>query len=391
MPKGLLVLLALCLAVHAQGARRGGNKVPEDQRIIQKINDLNRELRELRSKSPSGIAKVSDLKRILAEIAKINHPNAVRALGAIADDAEYSAVREEVLLLLAEMPGADEAVVGRIMRAHIAPDDPARRIARDYLLQQAQRRRREEWPLALFYTVGATEDKFLALQVMGRIESEHTLECAARLANDRSWSPDSTGLVSCGTIATSVESFEGPVAAGLLLLLATDTRFTAADEGKVRDATRTWHETDLRTYVKILELTDRDALKRREMATFLGAIGLESARAPLVRVAFNKGEAPEVRAAAATALGGLRVAREDLVERLRTLASDPEPLVRNGAMEGLGRLNVIQAIEALVSMLDGPHANEARKALGRITNQPPETDWEAWFKAAKAAGKASGK
>jgi HEAT repeats len=381
--RGLLVLAALCAAVHAQGAGKGRKEPAEDQRVIQKIRELTRELRELASKSPTGIPRASEQKRILAEIAKINHPQAVRVLVGFADEPEYGAVREDLLRILAEMPGADEAVVGRVMVAHIAPDDPARRIAREYLLQQALRWRRDEWPVALFYAVGAIEDKFLALQVMGRIDSEHTLECATRLAKDRSWSPDATGLMSCGTIATSVEHFEGPAAARLLLLLARDPRFTQTDASKVRDATRTWHETDLRTYVDLADLAHPDAMKRQETATFLGAVGIECARAPLVQVAFNRTEVPEVRAAAATALGGLRIAREDLAERLRALLSDPEPLVRAGAADGLGRLNVIQAIEALVSMLDGPFADQAKAALSRITGKPADTDWREWLRKGK--------
>jgi hypothetical protein len=382
MLRCLFVFLALCAAVHAQGANRG-KKEPEDQRQLQRIRDLTRELRDLFSSSPSGIPRTSELKRILAEIAGINHPQAVRTLVALAEDGDYAPVQEDLLRALAELPNADEAVVGRLMRAHIAPDDPSRRIARDYLLQQALRRRKDEWPLALFYAVGALEDKFLALQVMGRIESDHTLECAARLVKDRSWSPDASGLISCGTIATSVERFEGPQAARLLLLLAKDPRFTAADQAKVRDATRTWHETDLRTYVNLADLSDRDPLKRQETATFLGAIGLESARAPLVRIAHNRSEAPEVRAAAATALGGLRIAREDLVEQLKPLLSDPVAAVRAGAVAGVGRLNVEQAIDALVSMVDGAYEAEARAALSRLTGLPTETDWKAWRRKGK--------
>ncbi len=382
MLRVLFVVLALCAAVHAQGANRG-KKESGDERQVQKIRDLTRELRDLFSRSPSGIPRVSDMKRIFAEIAKVNHPHAVRTLVAFAEAAEYAPAREDLLRILAELPNADETVVGQLMRAHIAPDDPARRIAREYLLEQALRRRRDEWPLDLFNAAGAIEDKFLALQVMGRIESDRTLECALRLAKDRSWSPDPTGLISCGTIAASVDRFEGPAAARLLLLLARDPRFTAADASKIRDATRTWADTDLRTYVDLADLTDRDPLKRAETATFLGAVPFECARAPLVRVAMNRSETPEVRAAAATALGGLRVAREDLVEQLKPLLSDPEPRVRAGAIAGVGRLNVIQALEAIVSMLDGPYGGEARAALSRLTGLPPETDWKAWLRKGK--------
>jgi hypothetical protein len=381
MLRGLVVLTALCAGVYAQGAGRGA-KVPDDQRQLQKIRDLTRELRELTARSPSGIPRASEQKRILAEIAKVNHPQAVRVLVISAEEPECAAVREDIFRILAEMPGADEAAVGRLMLGHLALDDPIRGIAREYLLGQALRTRRDDVPLALF-AMGTHEDKFLSLQVAGRIESRRTVEWALALARDRSWSPDASGLLSCGTIATSVERFEGPAAARILLLLAKDPRFTAADASRVRDATRTWHETDLRSYVSLTDLNSSDALKRQEAAAFFGVVGIEFARAPLVRVAFNRSEVPEVRAAAASALGGLRIAREDLAERLAKLATDPERIVREGAMEGLGRLNVMQALEALVSMVDGPFSGEARAALSRHTSLPPETGWKEWLRKGK--------
>jgi len=383
MWRPLLLLLALSAAAYAQGHRV---KETEEQKRSQKVRDLNRELRELPSRSPSGIARASDQRRIFAEIAKINHPDAIRAIVNAVDETEYAPLREELLRMLADAPSADEAIVSRVMRQHIAPDDPARRIARDYLLTQAVRRHKDEFPHTLFYLAPSLEDRFLSLHVMGKIGSIHTLECASTLVKDKSWLPDESGLVSCGTIAMALEDEEGPAAARLLLLLTKDPRFTTADTPKLRQATRTWHQTDLRTYVNLADLTDRDPLNRRDTATFLGAVGLEAARAPLVRMAYNRGEAAEVRAAAATALGGLSIAREDLVEQLGKLLSEADPVVRTGAVEGLLRLNVVQAAEALVSMLDGPYAEEARAALSRRTGQPLETDWRKWLKKAFPAG-----
>jgi HEAT repeat protein len=381
------VLLALCAlapeAVRAQGANRGGQqqgkaREQEEQKQLQRINDLKRELRELPSKSPGGSARPTDQKRIFTELARINHPQAARALVGFAEDPDYAALREELLQILSKAPSADEAQVSRLMRTHMAPDDPARRTARGYLLDVAKRRRRDEWLDALF-DMGTTEDRFLAVQAMGDIGSVNALDRATTLLKDKSWKAEPSGLVSCGTIAMSVRNAEGQEAAGLLLLLAKDPRFGPSDAVRVREATRLWHQTDLRSYVDLNDLADRDPLRRREAATFLGTIGLESARAPLVRVAFNAHEVPEVRAAAAAALGGLRIAKEDLAMRLGALLSDPEPPVRRGAADGLGRLKVREAAAAFVSMVGGSHDAEARAALSRLTSLPPETDWKKWL------------
>jgi len=381
------LLVGISAAAYAQGGAKA--KELEEQKNIQKIRDLKGELRDLRSKSPSGMARVSDQVRIFREIAKINHGQAVRTLVGYVDEPEYAPAREDLLRILADIPGADEALVGRVMKEHIALEDPARGIAIKYLLEQAMRWRKDEFPHTIFCARMAIEDRFLALQVMGRIGSSHTVECAEMLARDKSWSPDDTGLVSCATIAKSVEDMEGPAAAQLLLTLTKDARFTQADGTRLREAMRTWKDTDLRKYVDLADLSDRE--KRRSFATFLGVVGFEAARAPLVRVAFNRREAPEMRAAAATALGGLRIAREDLAQRLGTLLSDPERIVRDGAADGLGRLNVIQALQAVVSMLDGPHADEAKVDLARITGLPAETDWREWFRRASSGASSKGK
>ncbi len=376
-----LVLVALCAltpeAVRAQGASKARELA--EQKLLQRIRELTRELRDLASKSPLGVARPTDQRRVLQELAKVDHPQAVRALVGYAEDPEYAPLREELLQILAAMPGADEAQVSRLMRDHMAPGDPARGIARGYLLQLAKRRRNDEWLDALF-DMGLVEDRFLALQAMGAVGSASALDRATTLAKDNSWKPDEGGLVSCGTIALSVKDAEGSEAARLLLLLTKDPRFGPADAQKLREATRLWHQTDLKTYVNLADLADPNPRKRLETATFLGAAGLETARAPLVRVAFNPRELPEVRAAAATALGGLRIAREDLAERLKTLLTDPEPAVRRGAADGLGRLMVKPAADVFVSMLDGPFAAETRAALSRLTGLPADTtDWKQWL------------
>ena len=399
------VLLALCVlapeAVRAQGANRGGpqgaNKAreQEEQKQLQRVSDLKRELRELPSKSPSGAARPTDQKRIFEELAKVNHPQAARVLIDYAEDPDYAGLREELLRILATAPAADEVQVSRVMRAHMGQEDPARGIARDYLIGLAKRRRKDEWLDYALFDSRVIEDRFLALQAMGDIDSANVLDRAMTLHKDKSWKADPGGLVSCGTIAMSVRNAEGPEAAGLLLLLAKDPRFGPADAVQVREATRLWHQTDLLSYVDIDALAARESLKRQEAATFLGGIGLEAARAPLVRVAFNVREAPEVRAAAAAALGGLRIAKEDLAEKLKPLLSDPEPLVRRGAADALGRLMVSQSAEALVSLVGGPHDAEARAALSRFTGLSPETDWKKWlqtnFPGTKPEKKSEGK
>jgi HEAT repeat protein len=378
-----VILVALCALAPEAALAQGANKAKEtqEQKQLQRIRELTRELRELPTKSPGGVARPSDQKRILAELAKVDHPQAVRTLAGYAEDPDYVPVREELLRILATTPGADEAQVSRLMREHMAQGDPARRIARDYLLELARRRRNGEWLDALF-DLGTAEDRFLALQAMGAIASAGVLDRAMTLLKDKSWKPDESGLLSCGTIALSVRDGEGPKAARLLLLLTKDPRFGPADAAKVREATRLWHQTDLKSYVDFAELADKDARKRQEMATFLGTVGLEAARAPLLRVAFNPRELPEVRAAAAFALGGLRIAKDDLAEQLKALLSDTEPRVRRAAMEALGRLMVRQSAEALVSMVGGPYDAEARALLSRLTGLPPETDWKEWLETA---------
>lgn len=379
----LMTLCALGAVSYAQGRSRefDPQKVAQEQKQLQRVRELRREIRELSAKSPVGIARPADLKRIFLELSRISHPEAARFLIECAESAGYAQVREDLLRILAESSSADEVQVSALMRQHMANDDPARGVARDYLLSLAKRRRDVGWLTGLFDAgSGPVEDRFLAVQAMGEIDPDAALERATTLLKDRSWRPDETGLVSCGTIALSVRMAEGQPAARLLLLLARDPRFGPADAAALREATRLWRQSDLRTYVNLADLGAKDIATRRETAAFLGTVGLESARAPLVRVAFHAREAPEVRAAAAAALGGLRIAKEDLVTKLAALLADPEAAVRRGAAIGLCRLMTRQAAEVLVSALDGPAAKEVRAALSAATLKPPETDWRKWLR-----------
>jgi hypothetical protein len=375
-------LLALALSVLAatpvlaQGTK-GPRAQSAEEKVLEQIQQLVRELRDLPSKSPGGVARVTDQKRIFEQLARINHAHAVRTLTGFIDNPDFAHLREELLRLLAAIRGHDEQI-GRVMREHMAPGHPGRRIARDYLLAQARDRRLHEWLDALF-AMGTLEDKFLALEAMGDISSAAVLDCAAALAKDKSWRPEPGGVVSCGTLALALSHAEGQAAACLLLLLSKDPRFGPADAAKLREATRLWRETDLRAYLNLADLSSQDPIKREEAAALLGAIGLESARAPLVRVAMNRKELPEVRAAAASALGGLRIARSDLAEQLEALANDQDPVVRAGARAGLAKLMVRRSAQAFVSMLDGPFKEEVKAALSGLARLPPDTDWKAWL------------
>jgi hypothetical protein len=275
--------------------------------------------------------------------------------------------------LLAGLPDADD-----VMLEHLLPDDPSRRTAREYLITRAKLRRDERW-LMLLFSVGTKEDCFIALKALGEISSAHVLEYAETLMRDEGWTPDESGIMSCGTIAASLRHAEGQPAARTLLLLMGDSRFGPADAAELREATRLWRQADLRTYIDLNELTHTEAARREDLATFLGTVGLESARAPLLRLLGNVNEPPNVRGAAAAALGGLRIARGDLAAQLRPLLASPEEPLRAGAIRGLGRLKVKQAAAALVSMMGGPHESEGRAALSRLTGLPATTDWVRWL------------
>jgi len=369
LPRRSRILLALLVGAlglaHAQS-----NPVAE------RVTELIRRFRELETRPLA--PRKEDQVAILRELAHIDFHIATRFVIRVAEDPNYLGLREELLKILADVE-RDDTNINTLMRDHMTPDDPYRAIARDYLLKRAIRGNKEDWLVSLYSMGATTEDRFLALEALGRIGATSTLDIAWKLAEDGDWQPRADSIVKCGTIVQAVHDHEGPRAARLLLLIAKDKRFTAADRTVLREATHLWKQSDLRRYIDFRELVAGDALQRIDTALFLGRAGIEEARAPLLHLARNEIEPADLRAAAADSLGRLSIARGALSLQLRALLHDREPLVQLGAIEGLSRLGVRQAAVALSELANGgPLDNPARQALSRMTGLPPETDWIDW-------------
>jgi HEAT repeat protein len=348
---------------------------PQDRKQADGLARYKLEWRKLDLKSGFGTQRRQYV-RLAEDIAKLGTPEAVQFLIPKTRDPRYASSHGDILRLLAKYaPGNDE--VEFLMREHLAPDDPYRHLARDFLYARALRKGDDVWLLDLF-SMGTVEDRFLALRGLGLLSSPAALECAESLARDRGWKPGAP-LVNCGTIAASVKDAEGQRAARLLLLLQRDPRFRPNDQLALRGATRLWRQSDLRAYIELTDLVNSDSVTRAETATFMGHAGIESARAPLISLAFNRQEAANVRAAAAKALGGLQIARGALVLRLRRLLADTDPDVRVAAIEGLGELRVHPAAQALMELRGGPYQEQAEKALENLSGLPADTDWRAWI------------
>ena len=133
------------------------------------------------------------------------------------------------------------------------------------------------------------------------------------------------------------------------------------------------------SYIDVGDLGGDDVEKRKEMARFLGNAGIEAARLPLLKLAQQRAEDPALRAAAAEALGGMRLARVDLAVELGRLLRDENEEVRKAAVRGLARLKIRPAAERLVKELGGPLADEVRLALSRSHGRSPLADWGEWF------------
>ena len=348
--------------------------VPQDRRQGDRLARYKLEWRKLDKKAGFGIQRKQYVS-LAEDIAKLGTPEAAQFLIQKTREPRYTRFHGALLRLLAKyFPENDE--VEFLMQEHMALEDRYRDDARDYLYALALRRRDEAWLLDLF-SMGTVEDRFLALRGLGELSSPAALKCAESLARDRTWKPGGP-LINCGTIAAAVKDAEGQRAARLLLLLQRDPRFRPTDQLALRSATRLWRHSDLRAFIELTDLASSDSVTRAETAAFMGQAGIESARAPLLRLAFNRAEVADVRAAAAKALGGLRIARGALVRRLRKLIADTDPDVRVAAIAGLGELRVHQAALALVDLLDGPYLRHAGEALEHLSGLPVDTDWRAW-------------
>jgi HEAT repeat protein len=347
---------------------------PQDRRRSDRLARFKLEWRKIDQKSGFGTQRKQYI-RLAQDIAKLGTREAVQFLIPKTRDPRYAAFHGDLLRLLAKYAAGNEEVEF-LMREHMAPDDPYRGQARTFLYDRALRKRDDVWLLD-FFSMGEIEDRFLALRGLGVLSSPAALESAESLARDRTWKPGGP-LVNCGTIAAAVKDAEGQRAARLLLLLQRDPRFQPRDHIALRTATRLWHQSDLRAYIELTDLASPDAVTRADTAEFMGRAGIESARAPLIRLALNRKEDADVRAAAARALGGLRIAKGALVARLSELLLDNDPDVRVAAIEGLGGLRVRQSANTLVELLGGPYERHAVQALMRVSGLTVDTDWRAW-------------
>ena len=350
---------------------------PQDRRREDRLDRHKREWRRLNQKAAFGFQRQrKQYVRLAEDIAKLGTREALQFLIPKTRDPRCHNYHGSMLRLLARY-GTENDDVDFLMREHMAPDDRYRSLAREYLCKKAVRKRRDAWLLDLF-SMGTVEDRFMALQGLGEIHSPAALETAESLARDAEWKPRGS-LISCGTIAAAVSDSEGPRAARLLLLLMRDPRFQPRDLRKLRAATRLWHHGDLRAYIELTDLASPDAATRADTAAFMGRARIESARAPLLHLAFDRKEASDVRAAATTALGHLEIARAALVLRLRKLLEGPDPIVRAAAIDGLSQLHVHQAAEVLVGLIGGTYDGQAKRALTKMTGLSADTDWRNWL------------
>ncbi len=349
---------------------------PQDRGSADRLARHKREWRKLDQKR--GFApQRKHYVRLAEDLAMLGTPEAIQFLIAKTREPRYAAFHGDLLRYLAKYGKGDEGVEF-LMREQMSPGSTFRSLARKYLYDLAIQNRDIAWLLDLF-SMGDVEDRFMALEGLGELSDPSALECAESLARDPEWKP-SDPRINCGTIATAVKDAEGQRAARLLLLLQRDPRFRPKDQLALRTATRLWHQSDLRAYVELTDLASPDVATRVGAARFMGKAGIESARAPLIRLALNRREAADVRAAATRALGGLTIARGALVRRLEDLLIDNDPDVRVAAIRGLGGLRVSQSADALVELLDGPYRKHAVEALMSISGLSKDTDWRAWAK-----------
>ncbi|MGQ0613302.1 MAG: HEAT repeat domain-containing protein [Planctomycetaceae bacterium] len=366
-----LLAAGLAVALFVPVARGKGSG--EDTRIETLLTQLSRiELDQV-----GFLARRSERQRTLEELASLRSEKATQAVVVKLRSPTYADVFEPVLrALVRHSPEAPPVLA--LLRERLGRDDPLRPFARDALLALAVERRDDRFLFDLLEST-ACEDRFLAMKSLCSIGHPKALASARRLLADRDWRPQAGTVVSCATLALAAAGNEGAEAARLLLLLRRDPRFTRVDLASVREATRLWRDPNLLSHIRMSDLADPDAAVRAELASFMGEAGIETARAPLVALVESAAELPAVRAAAAAALGSLKIARGDLAATLEKALTDPEPVVKLGAIRGLTALRVWQAGAALGTLLEGPLASEARAALAAMTGLPAETPWDSWL------------
>jgi HEAT repeat protein len=376
---GLVVLICLLtLPVHAQGDER--------RKRAEQIRELRADWREL--ERTRGFSLDQDKARaILKRAADIEDDRAEDFLIERGREPRLAPLLGEIVEML-ERRRTNTGAATAFMKTLLAPDHPERRSARAYLIKRATDADGIAWMRSLF-DQGTVDDRFHVIRALGRIGNPQVLELAWILLEDPEWQPAPEDRITCATIAESLKAYEGAAAARNLLLLRRDPRFREEDAEGVREATRLWSRRDLRSYIEMRDLAAPDAGVRAEAATFMGRAGIEAARAPLLRLARNRSEPPGVRAAAAEALGHLRIARGALARDLADLLGATDPTVRGGVIAGLGLLRVREAAEILAGLAGGPDGPVARDALSRMSGLAPDTDWTKWL-SGESCGLANG-
>lgn len=369
----MLSRVAVCLllagaAVFAQGKPR------DDSRL----RDLIQEFRAIDPNSVGFGTMRSRKLAVLDQIAQTDRLAAAAFLCSVARSPVYTDLLEDLLPLLARRY-PDATAAESVFMEHMGADDPFRGVARSFLAQFNAKRGRDAWFKSLFRE-GSVEDRFLAVECLGSMGSKETLTLVEALMADVTWKP--SGKICFQTLARALADFEGSQAAQLLLLMMHDPRFSAEDQGALREATRTWRQPDLEAHIQMSALADPDAEQRKKMARFLGDAGIEAGRAPLTFLARRAEEPADVRAAAVAALGGLRIARGDLARLISSFLSDAEQEVRVAALGGLVRLRVRQSYEIVVDQLGGPLDGPARDLLAVAEHLPRETAWRSWLRGA---------
>lgn len=372
LPVHVFAALALLAGVPARA---------QDPRAEALVVELRKEFRQVAQKAAGFAAQKEARLKILERAAEVDDLHALQFLVDVGRDARHQDLRGDILgLLVAKQESCkhDSGAVAELFEEHMDRDDPHRRLARTYLYRRAVDRKKDDEWLRRLYRSGMVEDRFLALQGMGKLGLTSTLYYAEQLRASDDWQPVEGTVIRCGTIARALEQLEGAEAARLLLLLQRDPRFTQGDALDVRDAIRLWKQNSLLAYIDLATLASPDAVERASAAHFMGEASVEVARAPLLRLARDRNENADVRAAAATALGGLTIAKGDLARSIGPLLEDPNPAVQLGAVEGLARLRVKAAARLLADLVDGPLEEAARKALADASGADASTDWRRW-------------